>query len=95
MLLPFGTQTRLQKLLDSLRAHLFINQQDEETFITSVKDIVMKEFVDDTPISNEEPTAANDPVLVGDSSVVNEDANNSNPIISENNVNEGTDDPLA
>lgn len=45
MLLPFGTQTRLDKLLDSLRAHLFLKQQDEENFIQSVKELVLGKFV--------------------------------------------------
>ncbi|KAI9260062.1 hypothetical protein EDC94DRAFT_611631 [Helicostylum pulchrum] len=45
MLLPFSTQTRLEKLLDSLKAHLFLRQQDEETFIQSVKDLVLENFV--------------------------------------------------
>lgn len=45
MLLPFSSQTRLEKLLDSLKAHLFLRQQDEETFIQSVKDLVLENFV--------------------------------------------------
>ncbi|KAI9366226.1 hypothetical protein BD770DRAFT_355557 [Pilaira anomala] len=45
MLLPFGTQTRLDKLLDSLKAHLFLKQQDEENFIQSVKELVLGKFV--------------------------------------------------
>lgn len=46
MMRPFGTQTRLDKLLDSLKAHLFINQTEEELFIEKVKDRVMTDFVD-------------------------------------------------
>lgn len=46
MLKPFGEQTRMEKLLDSLRAHLFVSQEDEELFINAVKEIVMKDFVD-------------------------------------------------
>lgn len=46
MMRPFGTQTRLDKLLDSLKAHLFINQTEEGLFIEKVKDKVMTDFVD-------------------------------------------------
>lgn len=46
MLRPFGTQTRLDKLLDSLKAHLFISQNEEELFIEKVRDLVMTDFVD-------------------------------------------------
>ncbi|KAG2233678.1 hypothetical protein INT48_009422 [Thamnidium elegans] len=52
MLLPFSTQTRLDKLLDSLKAHLFLRQQDEETFIQSVKDLVLANFVPKEPIQD-------------------------------------------
>lgn len=45
MLSPFSSQTRLEKLLDSLKAHLFIPQQHEEAFIQKVKDLVLRDFV--------------------------------------------------
>jgi protein MYSM1 len=53
MLLSFGSQTRLQKLLDSLKAHLFIHSQDEHVFLETIKNAIIKDFVDKT-----EPTAA-------------------------------------
>ncbi|KAI8377269.1 hypothetical protein BD560DRAFT_453555 [Blakeslea trispora] len=52
MIDSFGTQTRLGKLLDSLRAHLFINKEDEEQFLTTIKNVIMEKFVD-TPINKE------------------------------------------
>lgn len=48
MLLLFGTQTRLQKLLDSLKAHLFINNQDERIFLETVKDAITQDFITET-----------------------------------------------
>ncbi|KAG0748844.1 hypothetical protein G6F57_000640 [Rhizopus arrhizus] len=42
---PFGTSTRLEKLLDSLRTHLFIKAEQEAQFIDKVKELVEKEFM--------------------------------------------------
>ncbi|KAI8365060.1 hypothetical protein EDC96DRAFT_553451 [Choanephora cucurbitarum] len=46
MMDSFGTQTRMGKLLDSLRAHLFISKEDEDHFLTTIKDVIMEKFVD-------------------------------------------------
>lgn len=57
MLSPFGSQTRLEKLLDSLKAHLFLHQEEEDEFIQKVKALVLTDFVtqddqqDDTEMS--------------------------------------------
>lgn len=47
MLLPFGSQSRLDKLLDSLKAHIFMNNLDESLFIQKVKDAVYNDFIDE------------------------------------------------
>ncbi|KAL7321154.1 hypothetical protein PS15m_000960 [Mucor circinelloides] len=46
MLLPFGSQSRLDKLLDSLRAHIFMDSQSESAFILKVKEAMYNEFID-------------------------------------------------
>lgn len=58
MLLPFGTQSRLDKLLDSLKAHLFINQKDEEIFIEMVKELVLQDFVTHDQIKEDDRDSA-------------------------------------
>ena len=50
MMDSFGTQTRMGKLLDSLRAHLFISKEDEDHFLTTIKDVIMEKFVDNKEI---------------------------------------------
>ncbi|KAI8888216.1 hypothetical protein K501DRAFT_291776 [Backusella circina FSU 941] len=42
----FGSQTRLEKLLDSLRAHLFLDIQDEKQFLDQVKELMLSDFID-------------------------------------------------
>lgn len=46
MMLPFGSQSRLDKLLDSLRAHIFMTSENENQFILKVKEAVYNDFVD-------------------------------------------------
>ncbi|OAD01377.1 Homeodomain-like DNA binding domain-containing transcription factor [Mucor lusitanicus CBS 277.49] len=46
MMLPFGSQSRLDKLLDSLRAHIFMSSENENAFILKVKEAVYNDFVD-------------------------------------------------
>lgn len=45
MMQPFGSQTRLEKLLDSLRAHLFLDIQDEKQFLDQVKELMLSHFI--------------------------------------------------
>ncbi|KAI8646016.1 hypothetical protein BD408DRAFT_410986 [Parasitella parasitica] len=54
MLLPYGDQSRLDKLLDSLRAHIFLSSQDESAFLQNVKDAVFDYFINDkqTPMTS-------------------------------------------
>ncbi|KAI9481410.1 MAG: hypothetical protein EXX96DRAFT_595226 [Benjaminiella poitrasii] len=47
MLSSFGSQTRLEKLLDSLRAHLFVDKEAEQQFLYNVKNLILTEFVED------------------------------------------------
>ncbi|GAN02561.1 histone H2A deubiquitinase MYSM1-like [Mucor ambiguus] len=47
MMLPFGSQSRLDKLLDSLRAHIFMNSENENKFILRVKEAVYNDFIDE------------------------------------------------
>ncbi|KAI7898016.1 uncharacterized protein BX663DRAFT_462573 [Cokeromyces recurvatus] len=47
MLSDFGSQTRLEKLLDSLRAHLFIEKEDEKQFIDNVRHLILNDFIDE------------------------------------------------
>lgn len=82
MLKPFGTHARIEKLLDSLRAHLFISQEDEELFINAVKEIVMKDFVVDIP-------AAIDQNAVPSTNIEKEPVTTA-PSNRENNANNGT-----
>lgn len=42
----FGQQTRLEKLLNSLRTHLFLEKEQETKFLESVKQLVLDDFVD-------------------------------------------------
>ncbi|ORX60710.1 hypothetical protein DM01DRAFT_1361634 [Hesseltinella vesiculosa] len=46
LLSDFGDQTRLDKLLDSLKSNLFTGNQDAEDFIASVRYLLMGKFVD-------------------------------------------------
>lgn len=43
----FGERTRLEKLLDSLRVHLFMGKEQEVQFLETVKQAVIKDFVDE------------------------------------------------
>lgn len=47
MMLPFGSQSRLDKLLDSLRAHIFMSSENENAFILKVKEAVYNDFIDE------------------------------------------------
>lgn len=42
---PFGSQTRLDKLLESLRANLFLPADDVTLFLDLVRRLVVEEFV--------------------------------------------------
>lgn len=46
----FGPVSRLDKLLDSLRSHLFMKEEQEKVFLNHVKDYVEKEFMEGTSI---------------------------------------------
>lgn len=56
MLLIFGAQTRLEKLLDSLKIHLFINEQDEHVFLETVRHAIMSDFVNEATRSESTAT---------------------------------------
>ncbi|KAI7863543.1 hypothetical protein BDF14DRAFT_1843235 [Spinellus fusiger] len=44
MLRPFGSQTRLNKLLDSLRANIFLSKKEEDKFLSTVHDLMVNVF---------------------------------------------------
>ncbi|KAL0091751.1 hypothetical protein J3Q64DRAFT_1635044 [Phycomyces blakesleeanus] len=44
MSLPFGHQTRLDKLLDSLRANMFLNAEQETEFLEKVRNLMVNTF---------------------------------------------------
>lgn len=52
----FGDSTRLEKLLYSLRAHLFIHEEQETAFLDQVKDMIEKNFMDTTTSNTTTPT---------------------------------------
>ncbi|KAI8968245.1 hypothetical protein BDF20DRAFT_895213 [Mycotypha africana] len=62
MLTMYGDQTRLDKLLDSLRVHLYLEPNEEQAFMAKVKDMVEKEFLsfvsDDPTVKLEEEKKA-------------------------------------
>ncbi|KAI8980989.1 hypothetical protein BDB01DRAFT_794919 [Pilobolus umbonatus] len=46
MMSLFGSRTRLDKLLDSLRSHLFIPKEEEDLFLDTVKGLIIDHYVD-------------------------------------------------
>ncbi|CEG72676.1 hypothetical protein RMATCC62417_08190 [Rhizopus microsporus] len=66
----FGDSTRLEKLLYSLRAHLFIHEEQETAFLDQVKDMIEKNFMDTTTSNTTTPTDI----------VHNDNSNNNNSV---------------
>ncbi|KAI8371548.1 uncharacterized protein BYT42DRAFT_72947 [Radiomyces spectabilis] len=44
MNLIYGSQTRLEKLLDSLRTHLFLKEEEASKFLDTVKELMVRDF---------------------------------------------------